>query len=321
MLKIINKKVILLITILIVALIAILYTINIYLLFDNNKNNNEKNNKALIDYYKIASIDKYIYIEKKESENCINYTYYLQYPNSNKKDIREMVKRELTLHHNVYLSTHKNILDIMETDPYVNNNFPQEIMDNVDSGVKFYHPNNPADNELQNDQALNYNSNYKQTTLNLSFDKPYSISQVQNLLSSYGNITWLWVDTYKGQDISHKVKFTTGEYHDWSYDGATLKPIADGTIGQVFGIKLIDEQNHIIKNPDETFIEMLNKYNNIKDSKVAEKIYQVKESIKKDGPITKGDIRIIGCVINCSGENLSKIKDLSFVRGINIDRH
>lgn len=306
--KILNKKGTFLITI----SILILFTVSVYLIFKHNKNYSENNNKALIDYYKIASIDFFLDIEKDEGNTYINYTYNKQVPNPEKKDIREITKREVTLFYNGY-ARQKQLVDL-NYNKYRYYNFPQDIMDKVYSDAKFYYPGNRCHNSLQDNEFIKEINKYAEHTLSLSFDKSYSIDQVKKLLEPYGDITWLWVDTYKEQEVSNKTEFLIGEYHDWT--GEKKIPVDDETKGQAFGIKMLDEQNHIIQNPDDVFIKILNEYSYPTESEAAKKIYEVKECIKKESPVTKNDIGILGCVIKCKKENVLKLNNLQFIRGI-----
>lgn len=303
-----SKKILLVLFIIFI----VCFVIMAFLIFNMRKSNHEKNNSTLLDYFKIASVDYYLDIAKSEGKMDMRYMYSLHVPNSEAKDIRKITDRKITLLSQKYIP--QGGITMLNSVQY--KNFPEDIMDSVYSDVKFYHPNGlqPVLTELKDNKAMS--ENYGEYTMSLSFDKGYSVDEAKYLLSEYGDVVWLWVDTYKNQEILSKTEFLTGECHLW--EGKSKKRIIDPNIGQAFGIKMIDERNRSIENPEGVFIDILNKYDNPKKNKVSEKIYEVKQSIKKDKPIEREDLKILGCILKSSKDNAMKLAEKSFVKSIYI---
>jgi len=307
-----NKKLL----IFIIPVLIVLFVVSRFLIYNARKKPYEKINMALVDYYKIASIDWYLNIDKNEGKTKTMYQYNIKQASLNYSV--ELTSRELTLFYNGYIRQKELIaFDYQKYNFY---NFPEEIMDYVCSNDEFYHPKNSKIlyNDLKDSkESLNTYKwdQYKQ--LSISFDKDYSIDEAKELLKEQEGVIWLWVDTYKDKDISKKVQFLTGECHEWvGLAGKEKRRVIDPSIAQVFGIKMIDEENKPIDKPEEVFIDILNKNNNPEGNKVVEKIYEVKQSIKKEGTVKKEDIRILGCVVMCDKDNLWKLNNKSFIRGI-----
>ena len=271
---------------------------------------------ALVDYYKIASIDWYLNIDKNEGRTKTMYQYNRIKPMS--EHLIELTSRELTLFYNGYIKQKELIaFDYQKYNFY---NFPEDIMDYVRSSDEFYHPKNSKvpRNDLEDSKEISKINQLDQYhKLSISFDKDYSFDEAKELLKGQEGVIWLWVDTYKDKDISKKEQFLVGECHEWV--GWHKQRVINPSEAQVFGIKMIDEQNNPIDKPEEVFIDILNKYKNPKENKVVEKIYEVKQSIKKDGPVKKEDIRILGCVIMCNKDNVLKLKNKSFIRDAHLE--
>jgi len=223
-----------------------------FLVYNNRKKPYEKVNMALIDYYKIASVNWYLNIDKNEGKTETIYQYNMIKPTS--EHSVEITSRELTLFYNGYIRQKK--VEIFKQTKYDYYNFPEDIMDEVHSFDEFYHPKNSKVpyNALEDSKEIskiNQLGQYRQ--LSISFDKDYSFEEAKELLKGQEGVIWLWVD----------------------------------------------------KDP--------------KENKAAEKIYEVKQSIKKDGPVKKEDIRILGCVIMCNKDNVLKLKNKSFIRGAHLE--
>jgi len=304
-----NKKLL----IFIIPVLIILLVVSRFLIYNARKKTYEKVNMALVDYYKIASIDWYLNIDKNEGRTKTMYQYNRIKPMS--EHLIELTSRELTLFYNGYIKQKELIaFDYQKYNFY---NFPEDIMDYVRSSDEFYHPKNSKvpRNDLEDSKEISKINQLDQYhKLSISFDKDYSIDEVQELLKGQEGVIWLWVDTYKDKDISKKEQFLAGEYREGF--GKYKRRETNPSIAQVFGIKMIDEENKSIDKPEEVFIDILNKFNNPEDNKVAEKIYEVKQSIKKEGTVKKEDIRILGCVVMCDKNNLWKLNNKSFIRGI-----
>jgi len=205
-----NKKLL----IFIIPVLIVLFVVSRFLIYNARKKTYEKVNMALVEYYKIASIDWYLNIDKNEGKTKTIYQYNRIKPMS--EHLIELTSRELTLFYNGYIRQ-KEFIDF-DYQKYNFHNFPEEIMDYVRSSDEFYHPKNSKIpyNALEDSKESLYiykRDQYKK--LSVSFDKGYSIDEVKELLKGQDGVIWLWVDTYKDKDISKKEQFLVGECHEW----------------------------------------------------------------------------------------------------------
>ncbi len=150
-------------------------------------------------------------------------------------------------------------------------NFPKDLWSEFKGMGTFYYPSDEN----------NYNKNWDGALVHaVSFNKPYSISQIQGYFS-YGKIKWLWLDTYGNR------KENQAEYY-----------IQDGNAANgAYGILCNEElKGNALQIDSWKFIDMINKYNSKNLSETGKKLYKIKHSIKAEGDIAITDLKIIGCI-------------------------
>ena len=129
--------------------------------------------------------------------------------------------------------------------------------------------------------------------LYISLKKAHSLSETAALVESlkeYGEVTWLWVDTYAGTDISG----TSMVQNPYSAEKNSALP--QKYVG-VYGMPLYYD-GEPAEGSVQRFINILNNCKDIADDFCQQQILTVKRNIKPDGgAITEGDIKIIGLVL------------------------
>lgn len=169
-----------------------------------------------------------------------------------------------------------------------------------------YYPYVDYGDRYQNDLSLLENiGNNKYMEMALSFDREYSIDEVNDIIPKDINLTWYWVDA-----VDDAEKETQNYYMD-------KQDIGDGEIIEVeqypdlcyenyaYGFKTINEYGEKIKNPEEHFIDALSRGG-------ITYIYNIIAG--EDGKLTKDDIKVQGIVVTGDAENLKSLKNLSFIK-------
>ena len=167
--------------------------------------------------------------------------------------------------------------------------------------LQFYHPAITYE-AYKNDFSLVADiSDYKKVEMAISFDKPYTLQEVQNMLPKNVKFQWAWVD---------------------SYDETTLQGMkaADGTPSMVVseehaaGFHLYDQVGEVIEDPKEKFVENLEValrkksdfYNDIKA--VENSLKQGNEEINLD------QIMIIGATITGNPADILSTQNEEYIK-------
>ncbi len=167
--------------------------------------------------------------------------------------------------------------------------------------LQFYHPAITYE-AYKNDMSLVADiPDYKKVEIGISFDKPYTLKEVQNMLPKNVNFQWAWVNTY---------------------DETTLQGLkaSEGTPSIVIseehaaGIHLYNQVGELIDNPAEKFVESLelalrNKSDYYNDLKVVDDfLKQENEKINTD------NIMIVGAVITGNPKDILSIQNQVYVK-------
>ena len=167
--------------------------------------------------------------------------------------------------------------------------------------LQFYHPSVTYE-AYKNDLSLVAEiPDFKKVEMGISFDKPYTLQEVQDMLPKNVKFQWAWVDIY---------------------DETTLQGLksSDGTPSSVVseeyaaGFHLYNQVGEVIKNPKEKFVENLelalrNKseyYNDLKT--IDDFLKQENEAINTD------NIMIVGAVITGSPTDILSVQHKEYVQ-------
>lgn len=181
--------------------------------------------------------------------------------------------------------------------------------------MSFYHPYIEY-KTYQNDLImLDKIGENKYLEMSLSFDKDYSLEEVQSMFPSEVKLAWYWVNTYSEEDLN-RIKGQYVELIDNEGQKTDEKAYQEPKVlfaHQIYGMKGTTSTGEIIKNPYNSFIEAINaglnrKYNQTQFKMLFDKLRNGKEKITKD------DIRIIGVVVTCDTTSMKLLKDLSFIK-------
>lgn len=174
----------------------------------------------------------------------------------------------------------------------------------------FYHPEvqyqqTPNDLNLLDEIGINKYVEYA-----LSFDRPYSFSEVQKLLDKQ-NTDWLWIETESDEEIH-------------SMNRKELKEGEEGEIflrGNIYGYQY-NSQNDWAS--PEFFIDKLKSPELYGDH--ADKAKKVLKRLKKDNPkLDSEKVKIVGAVVSGTPDELKKYQNKDFIRatslGATIDKY
>ncbi|SNX54837.1 anti sigma factor C-terminal domain-containing protein [Thermoanaerobacterium sp. RBIITD] len=166
--------------------------------------------------------------------------------------------------------------------------------------------------------------NDKYIEMALSFDKEYSIDEVNNMMPKNVTLTWYWIDDLNSKEKeAHKPRENIQKLPN----GKSIvvdNPADVCSEKAAYGIKVYDSNGDLIKNPEEFFIGVLE--NNIKDIEKLKtdnhKVNGIKSEVKriydnlkdKDGKIKKENIKIQGVVVTGTAETLKSLRGLPFIK-------
>ena len=192
--------------------------------------------------------------------------------------------------------------------------------------MTFYHPrieyeNYPTDLDLLEDIGEN-----KYLEFALSFDRGYSIKEVQQMLPGQVKIAWYWVDTYSEQELA-KMKGQQAKLvgPDGQPSGETYYQKPQVLFAkQVYGIKAITSNGENRIEPWDDFIKVINigRQRKGRYQEQFKNLYNVLNHGK--GEISKDDLKIIGAVVTGDTASLKQLRNNSCIKaqtlGIQIDK-
>lgn len=171
--------------------------------------------------------------------------------------------------------------------------------------MAFYHPLVQYDNYSNDLSNMDEIGSDKNIEMALSFDKQYTLQEIENILPKDVSINWLWVDTFKGDHLKALEKYDNG------ISQTEAQVLSEN---QVIGFSTIDKTGKVKENPIEDFIEDIN-FGLTKGGKYKNEIKGIYESLLGDGEgIDKSNIKIIGAVVVSDKEGLNTLKDMNIIK-------
>lgn len=167
--------------------------------------------------------------------------------------------------------------------------------------LQFYHPAITYE-AYKNDMSLVAAiPDYKKVEMGISFDKPYTLKEVQNMLPKNVKFQWAWVDTY---------------------DETTLQGLkaSEGTPSIVVseeyaaGFHLYNQVGELIDKPAEEFVENLklalrNKSDYYNDLKTVDDVLK-----RGNAKINPHNMMIVGAVITGSQKDILNVQNENYVK-------
>jgi len=154
----------------------------------------------------------------------------------------------------------------------------------------FYHPSIyyrsfPQDLDELDNMDPNLNAEFS-----LSFDKPYTVKQVRNMILS-DHLDWMWVDSYSERELKDR--------------NAQTEPREVYTASSVYGFKSADY------GPD-LFMSSLHA---LKDQEpYAKKVAPILKSLKEKEVRSPRDLRVIGVIISGLPQDLKRYQNKPYIR-------
>lgn len=195
----------------------------------------------------------------------------------------------------------KNYEDIEEATTY--NGLGHRLM-------KFYHPKVNFKRYKNDLSLLDELEDSKNIEMALSFDKPYSVGEVQSLIPEEIDLAWYWVDIFNKDEII--------KMNDTNNPNKVLIETSDSMIGFMGR----DLSNSRYEKPEERFIWTLeNMDKRYKDR--CKNIINILED--NNGKISSENIKIIGVVITGDKKSLSTLRDKAWIKassfGVIVDKY
>ncbi|MEG6523309.1 anti sigma factor C-terminal domain-containing protein [Desulfotomaculum sp. 1211_IL3151] len=148
----------------------------------------------------------------------------------------------------------------------------------------------------------------------LSFDKDYSIDEVNNMLPDNVTLSWYWVDDLSGEE-KEASKLRKEKQQD--SEGTTQEvdyPARIRSERTVYGIKAYDGNGEPQEDPVQNFIWAF-KNGGEHATRFKSEFERVYRNIAgEDGNLTKEDIRVLGAVVTGDVDRLNTLHNLPFIK-------
>jgi hypothetical protein len=197
----------------------------------------------------------------------------------------------------------------------------------------FFYPFSDYKDLYRNDiSKLNQVDDKKVAEMALSFDKYYSIEEIQKIIPSGITITWYWVDDVSEEgkkailasDDKDTQSIREG-YNGTRKDGLFRRVVSEDN---AIGIKAIDMIGCKIDNPQDSFVKSIYR-NDYKDEniKALKSKLQIKQTNDQSNVLkyNKQNIRIGGVVVTGSVEQLKALSKVSSIKastfGVIVDKY
>jgi len=160
----------------------------------------------------------------------------------------------------------------------------------------------------------------------LSFDRDYSLEEVQAMLPGEVKLVWYWVNTYNEEDLNRM----KGHYAELIGNGGQKtgeKVYQEPRIlfaNQVYGMKGITSTGTTIEDPRRSFIGAI-KFGLNQKNRYRSQFQRLYDRLSNDkGEITKDDIRVIGVVVTGDTASMKLLRNENYIKaatlGIVIDK-
>lgn len=160
--------------------------------------------------------------------------------------------------------------------------------------MQFYHPSITYNSYINDLQLLDKMRNDQYIEMSLSFDKGYTLSDVDNLLPSGTHSTWYWADSYNQSDLENLKSSNKPERAE-----------------QLYGFQAYtDRLTPTVRTTEDQFmnyIQIVINSNNSYYSKQAEKVLAAVKSHQQSG-------MIIGVVVTGTRDQLKQLQGLPFIK-------
>lgn len=181
--------------------------------------------------------------------------------------------------------------------------------------MNFYHPKIDYENVAHDDLLRNKTLDNKLFEVGISFDKDYTISEINAMIPKGLTIQWYWLDTFSNEEISN---MQSSVQTDTKISGYVFKE------DEVIGIKTFSNTGEKFSNPTKEFVNSIQYL--IENNRAYKTEMQViLDSITTNKELDKSKINIIGAVVVGNATTLSKLAKEPFVRassfGANIDSY
>lgn len=194
--------------------------------------------------------------------------------------------------------------------------------------MKFYHPYIEYET-CPNDLALLEEiGEDKYIEMALSFDRDYSLEEVQAMLPDEMKLVWYWVDTYSEKYLdTMKGQYVEVEFKEEDGQPTSKKVYQKPRVlfaNEAYGMKAITSTGEISPEPRRFFIAAINM--GLKSKSRYQPVFKnLYDALRNDqGEITEDDIKVIGAVVTGDTASMELLKNKNYIKastlGIVIDK-
>ncbi|MEA1962284.1 MAG: anti sigma factor C-terminal domain-containing protein [Bacillota bacterium] len=173
--------------------------------------------------------------------------------------------------------------------------------------------------DYRNDlQSLDNIASAKIMEMALSFDKDYTLEEVNNMLPHNVTLSWYWLDDLNEQEKeASKPRVAEQQRSDGTTYTVDYQPRLRSE-RTAYGIKAYDSNGTSLEEPEQQFIWAF-KNGMDYDTRFKYKFERVFQNVAgEDSEITKEDFRIFGVVVTGDAESLQNLRDLPFIRAASL---
>jgi len=178
----------------------------------------------------------------------------------------------------------------------------------------FFYPFIDYTNYKNDLKCLDNITSNKVMEMALSFDKDYTIEEVNNLLPKDVTLSWYWLDDLNKQEKeSSKSRKEKQQQSDGTTNVVDYPPRLRSE-WTAYGIKAYDPNGTPLEEPEQHFIWAL-KNGMEYDTRFKSEFERVYNNIKgEDGKLTKDDIKVFGVVVTGDIDDLKALINLPFIK-------
>jgi hypothetical protein len=183
--------------------------------------------------------------------------------------------------------------------------------------MMFYHPKvnyKSYSNELNSLDSMDDN---KSMEIALSFDKEYTVKEVQDMIPKDINLSWYWVDTNNEKDLEP----LKGIYKETDKNGKKKIVYRNPcyiSADKIYGMDGIDSHGLIVEEPEISFIQNI-QYGITQKSRYESEFKRIHNNLSgKDGKIDKEDLKVIGVVVTGNVKDLKTLQNKDYIKGSTI---
>ncbi|WP_188074765.1 anti sigma factor C-terminal domain-containing protein [Planococcus sp. ANT_H30] len=165
--------------------------------------------------------------------------------------------------------------------------------------MNFIHPATSITHVPMDVMKLDMFNDQQKIEMGISFDQPYSLSEVEAMLPEESVLQWAWVDVYTDEEVKGN------------------EPARVFTENEVIGFSMVDEAGTVLESPVEKFMESV-VYGKNHRGPYKQGMEEIYEQLKQKDEVEETTIKIVGAVVVGKKEELQQFQNEPRVRASSI---